>query len=420
MEPTRRWIVPTLGMLVAGGMFVPAPAAAAAGTTYYVDSQRGNDSAAGTSAATAWQSLEAVNGTELKPGDTVRLKRGGSWKGTLTLSGKGTAASRITVEAYGEGAFPKISGRDGNCVEISGSYVRVTGLRASDCRWAGFEISGNLNELDAVRADRNISGVHIMGSRNTVKNSTLTGNNRMSVNDRGGDDDSGAFGVLLNGDDNLVTGNTITGSYAPSRDYRTDGAAVEVYNGDRNRVTHNIAHNNETFAELGAQKGRTATGNVFAHNVVTSSRKRGSFLITRGARHAVGPVKGTVAVHNSVYLPARDTIGWSCHDGCSAAILKLRNNVIVVGGTMGYEDGKGADEGGSVYRGRSIKFKLGPRSIVADPRFRSTRNLRLASGSPAMGRALKLEPAWYGGAALARDLSGRPLPSAPAAGAYQK
>ncbi|GAA3446179.1 right-handed parallel beta-helix repeat-containing protein [Planomonospora venezuelensis] len=406
---------------MAGGMLVPAPAtaAAAAGTVYYVDSQRGNDSATGTSATTAWQSLQAVNGTELKPGDTVRLKRGGSWKGALTLSGKGTAASRITVEAYGEGAAPKIGGRDDECVVVSGSYIRVTGIRASGCRWSGFEISGDRNELDAVHADRNISGVHIMGSHNTVKNSTLTKNNRMSVNDKGGDDDSGAFGVLLNGDDNLITGNTITGSYASSHDYRTDGAAVEVFNGDRNRVTHNTARDNETFVELGAEKGKTSTGNVFAHNVVTSARKRGSFLITRGARHAVGPVKGTIAVHNSVYLPSRDTIGWSCHDGCSPAILKLRNNAIMVGGQVGYEDGKGADEGGSVYYGRSVKFKLGSRSVVAKPGFRSTRDLRLAPGSPALGRGVRLGPAWYGGAALARDLTGKPLPAAPAAGAYQ-
>ncbi|GGS48660.1 hemolysin [Planobispora rosea] len=407
------------GALAPAGNPVPAAGAVTAGTTYYVDSRAGDDSAAGTSVTTAWKSLDPVNAADLKPGDAVRLKRGGSWTGTLTLSGRGTAAAPITVGTYGEGVSPKISGRDGNCVVITGSYVRVIGIRASRCMWSGFEVSGDRNVLDAVQADGNISGVHIMGAHNTVKDSVLTGNDRMSVNTRGGDDDSGAFGVLLNGDDNLITGNLITGSYAASHDYRADGAAVEVYNGDRNRVTHNIARNNETFVELGAQKGKTATGNVFAHNLVTSSRRRAAFLVTRGARHSVGPVKGTVAVHNTVRLPGRDTIGWSCHHGCSPAILKLRNNVIVVGGTAGFEDGKGADEAGSVYQGRR-KFKLGPKSVMADPRFRSAGNMRPGPGSPVFGRGVKLGPSWYGGAALARDLSGRPLPANPAAGAYQQ
>jgi hypothetical protein len=121
-----------------------------------------------------------------------------------------------------------------------------------------------------------------------------------------------------------------------------------------------------------------------------------------------------------VYLPNRDTLGWSCHDGCSPGILKLRNNIIVVGGRIGEEDGKGADDAGGVYQGRSRRFKLGPRSIIADPRFRSREDLHLSPGSPAFGRGLKLDPDWFGGAALARDLSGAPLPATPAAGAYQK
>jgi len=398
---------------------LPGATVASAGTVYYVDSRAGDDSAAGTSASAPWRGLDNVNAATLRPGDIVRLKRGSSWTGPLTLSARGTAAAPILVEPYGRGAAPKISGRDAACVVIPGSYVRVVGVRAGNCQWAGFEVGGNHNELDRVLADRNVTGVQFIGAHNVLRNSVLRDNNRMSVNDEGGDNDSGAFGVLLNGDDNLVTGNTITGSYATSKDYGTDGAAVEVFNGDRNRVTHNVARENKTFVELGARKGRTAEGNVFAHNVVTASRQSTSFLITRGARHVVGPVKGTVAVHNSVYLTARSTLGWACHDGCSPGILKLRNNIIVVGGQVGFEDGKGADEDSGVYKGRSLRFKLGPRSVVADPRFRSRRDLRLLPGSPAFGRGVKLGPTWYGGANLARDLSGDALPGTPAAGAYQ-
>ncbi|NUP00335.1 MAG: hypothetical protein HOV97_10915 [Nonomuraea sp.] len=401
---------------------VPTTAEAQAGTTYYVDSKAGDDGAAGTSADKPWKSLDQVNAADLKPGDTISFKRGSSFTGPLTLTAKGTAARPIVIQAHGAGPLARISGGEGACVLVKGAYWRIGGLRASKCGWAGFELAGHHVELTGVQADGNVAGVWVTpsGSRNTVRDSTLTGNAKMSVNDEGGDNDSGAFGVLLNGDDNLITHNTITGSYAKSKDYGTDGAAVEIFNGDRNRVTHNVSRDNETFTELGAQKGKTATGNVFAFNVVTSSRGRGSFLITRGSGHVVGPVKGTLAVHNSVYLPAKDTIGWSCHDGCAPSILKLRNNVIQVGGEAGWEDGKGADDAGGVYFGRKLTFKLGPKSVRADPRFVSRTDLRLRPGSPALGRALPLTPQWYGGAALGKDIQGRALPAAPDAGAYQR
>ncbi|MFI6813670.1 hypothetical protein ACIBG7_14715 [Nonomuraea sp. NPDC050328] len=394
---------------------VPLSESGTAGTTYFVDSRQGDDNAAGTSAAKPWRSLDKVNTADLKPGDAISFRRGGSWEGALTLAAKGTAARPLVVQAYGEGASPKITG---DCVTVSGDHWRISGLRASNCRWAGFELGGNGNELTGVHADRNIAGVHIIGSRNVVRDSKLIRNDRMSVNTEGGDDDSGAFGVLLNGDDNLITGNTITGSYAKSFDYKSDGAAVEVFNGDRNRVTHNIARDNETFTELGAEKGKTATGNVFAFNVVTSSRARAGFLVTRGPGHVVGPVKGTVAVHNSVNLPGRQTIGWSCHDGCSPTILRLRNNVISVAGQIGYADGKGADEAGNVFSGRTARFRVHRTSVVAKPLFVSATDLRLRDGSPAIGRATRLGAAWYGGPA--RDVLGKELGASPDAGAYQR
>lgn len=400
---------------------VPLGGVAQAATTYYVDSKAGDDAAAGTSATTPWKSLDAVNAADLKPGDTVSFKRGSSFTGPLTLAAKGTAAKPIVVRAHGKGKAPRITGRASACVTITGNHWHVSGLRASQCQWAGFEISGDGNVLSHVEADHNVTGVSIThtGAGNTVRNSKLTDNNRMSVNDKGGDDDSGAFGILLNGDDNFIADNTITGSHAKSHDYGIDGAAIEVFSGNRNRILRNISHNNNTFTELGAKKGDTATGNLFAFNVVTSSLKSGSFLVTRGPGHIVGPVKGTVVVHNSVYMPARKTIGWSCHDGCSPSILKVRNNAISVGGEAGYEDGKGADEAGNVYRARTAKFKLGSRSVMADPRFVSRGDLRLRAGSPARERAVRLTPTWFGGAAFAKDINGKPLPSTPHAGAYQ-
>lgn len=400
------------------------PAERAAVRTYYVDAVGGSDDADGTSPATAWRSLARASRADLGPGDRLLLRRGNRWRGTLRISARGTEERPVIVGGYGVGSRPTIGGRRSDCVVVTGSHVRITELRASGCRWSGFALIGSRNELVGVHADRNIAGVAIApgSSHNVVRASRLADNNRMSVNDRAEGNDSGAFGILINGDHNLVSGNVITGSRARSHDYGFDGAAVEIYNGDRNIVVHNIARDNETFAELGHDPGRTATGNLFAHNVVTSRRRRGAFLVTRGERNrSLGPVLGTVVVHNSVHLPGRDTIGFSCHDGCSGRILRLRNNVIKVGGVAGYADGQGVDDAGGVYIGRRTRFTLGRRSVLADPMFRGTTDLRLRPGSPAIGRGVPLGVAWYGGAAHAHDMTGRAITTTghPDAGAYQ-
>jgi hypothetical protein len=107
----------------------------------------------------------------------------------------------------------------------------------------------------------------------------LTNNNIMNVNTRGtncgtpraanSSDDSGAFGVLLNGNDNELSGNTVSGSSASSFDYGRDGSAFEICNGNRNNIHHNVALDNKAFAEIGKSSG-TADGNTFRYNLARS------------------------------------------------------------------------------------------------------------------------------------------------------
>ena len=111
------------------------------GTTYYVDSQAGDDAADGLAPATAWRSFANVNGTDFRPGDRILLKAGSSWSasgtevareaydyttwssgqpthvsapdGTALLApgGSGTAEAPIILSSYGEGAAPELNGR---------------------------------------------------------------------------------------------------------------------------------------------------------------------------------------------------------------------------------------------------------------------------------------------------------------------
>ena len=76
---------------------------------YYVDSENGNDENAGTAPAAAWKTLRPVNRAEYKPGDRVLFKKGGLWRGTLTLR-SGAEGKELLYSSYGEGAKPRIYG----------------------------------------------------------------------------------------------------------------------------------------------------------------------------------------------------------------------------------------------------------------------------------------------------------------------
>jgi parallel beta-helix repeat protein len=81
-------------------------------TTYYVDAERGNDANRGTSATTAWKSINKVNQEKFLPGDSILLRRGQVWREQFNLQSSGGADQPIIVDAFGEGALPEISGAD--------------------------------------------------------------------------------------------------------------------------------------------------------------------------------------------------------------------------------------------------------------------------------------------------------------------
>ncbi len=80
-------------------------------TNFYVSST-GNDANNGTSPATAWRTLGKVNSSfaSINPGDSILLRRGDLFFGTMVIGKSGTSSARIVVGAYGTGAKPVISG----------------------------------------------------------------------------------------------------------------------------------------------------------------------------------------------------------------------------------------------------------------------------------------------------------------------
>ncbi len=77
--------------------------------TFYVDSEKGDDTAEGLLPADPWRSLERVNKAELVPGNKILFKRGGLWRGRL-FSKRGAPGAPILYGAYGKGVKPILQG----------------------------------------------------------------------------------------------------------------------------------------------------------------------------------------------------------------------------------------------------------------------------------------------------------------------
>ncbi len=375
--------------------------AQAAGVNYYLDCN-GSDGNNGTSQASAWGTLNKVNSFNFQAGDHLLMRKGCSWNGTLTLSESGTASDNIFIEAYGSGELPLIeNGSSGSTsVDISGSYITLDSIftRAiapsteSGCQnqpkghivGVTFESGATNNTLKNSKLTGAYAGVYLKtGSHhNRILSNNLFQNTMMNPLDTASNNDAGAFGVLVWGDDNEIANNNFSGQDACSYDYVRDGSAVEIYGGQRNNIHHNKTTDSDSFTELGNSRSQD---NIYAYNLFYSSLERSIFMVTRGANDGYGPVTGTQAYNNTVYLTGSTSQGFVCYAGCSSNILKLRNNIFYAAGKAGYAD-NAFDNAYNIYYQGQRQFTLGPNDLVVDPQFvnPSGGDFQLKPGSPAI------------------------------------
>jgi hypothetical protein len=427
--------------LWAGQHYLPAVHASTGATVYYVDCLNGNDANDGLSPARAWRKLERVNRATIKPGEQLMFKRGCGWVGPLEASWQGTGAAPIYIGAYGSGADPLIE-KAQYAVVIRGQNLIIQNIHARGaptvrdpgCENQGrgwqigfrFEPGAAYNTLRWVRATGLTHGVKITrdAHHNRIIRSTFRDNTQMFLLDASNpNNDAGANGVVIEGDDNEVAYNEFIGHTACSFDYGRDGSAIEIVGAQRNRIHHNRAHNNVTFVELGDKR---SADNTFAYNLVTADIRMAHFLISEGATGGRGPILRTRAYHNTVYLTDSSSIAVNCDGSCTRDILSLRNNIIWSEGRIGYIDTR-SDEGRNLFWRSDGKPQIffptpsdrDPSSIIADPSFRdrANGNFRLNTNSPAVNKA-GTEAVSLG---YTSDLADTPVPrgAAPDIGAYE-
>jgi parallel beta-helix repeat protein len=100
----------------------------AGATTFYVSPQ-GDDSAAGTSPATAWKTVSKVNNTSLKAGDQVLFQGGASFEGPLVPWGTGKQGKPTVYGSYGTGKATIESTANNVVFFHAASWVTVQNLR---------------------------------------------------------------------------------------------------------------------------------------------------------------------------------------------------------------------------------------------------------------------------------------------------
>lgn len=124
----------------------------AAGTTYYVDSNGGDDSADGLTESTAWKTVGKASDATYSAGDRILFKAGGVFSGFFCARGSGTEESPIVVSSYGDtgkDGFPVLRAEGDNLIMAVNcvSYWDISDINFTAPEGKGLYITANRNNI---------------------------------------------------------------------------------------------------------------------------------------------------------------------------------------------------------------------------------------------------------------------------------
>ncbi|WP_245375770.1 S-layer homology domain-containing protein [Paenibacillus eucommiae] len=132
---------------------VLAPVNSEGHSAYYVSSSTGDDANDGLSAERAWKTLNKINISTFRAGDSILLKSGDAWNEPLVLKGSGSKEYPITVSSYGSGDKPVISWNAPNGGSVVTGYnlshwtikgLAVNILTSSTLSWSNITVGINV------------------------------------------------------------------------------------------------------------------------------------------------------------------------------------------------------------------------------------------------------------------------------------
>jgi hypothetical protein len=132
MKKSTSIILTIVFTLICVSIGIPYTFAGYFGSIYCIDSVGGSDTSVGSSLS-PWASVEPLKNIELKPGDKVLFKCGGTYNCELTLTCSGTKDAPIEISSYGNGAKPVLTTQNNtevlrlfDCSYISLSNLEIT------------------------------------------------------------------------------------------------------------------------------------------------------------------------------------------------------------------------------------------------------------------------------------------------------
>ena len=225
----------------------------------------------GTSAATAWKSLAKVTAATFAPGTqgaaapgAARSARASRWPSRAGPARR--SPSRRTGREPDRSSPAAAPGAPASCCPAPTSSW--TASPRTGAATAASASAATTTRSGTRRVSGHATGIYVKAGSDygTYTANTLVDNNIENVNTPSpGGDDSGAFGFLIHGDHNLFSRNTVQGSIARSYDWVWDGGAFEIYDGDYNTITRNLAIDNNNFSELGHSKKQSSVDRERVH-----------------------------------------------------------------------------------------------------------------------------------------------------------
>jgi len=350
-----------LVLLLTGSCRAQHPVADRHSTTYFIDSQQGNDASGGTSESTAWKSLGNIKQGVLLPGDSIRFKRGSAFTGPLYIYDAGEQDHPIVLTDYGSPSLPAPSftnpvfalGNYGNCIRVKGSFVIVENLyfhhtsayvRGSYTPSSGWDVT--VWEMGAIYIDKEaqhcivrnneiedcVVGIKSYGKYAQIRNNYIHDCNRV-LKEWGW----GPLGIWLGGDDQEACYNRVFNYSATDPRINwgpdgvgggVDGGAFEIDDARYPKYNISIHHNytrdcqgflEVTWTDIG--QNPTYKGFSIHHNV--SDDYQQFIAMWRGAQ--------CVIENNTIIRRKKNVNDWGVFNITQDnSQNRIRNNIIVV------------------------------------------------------------------------------------------
>ena len=275
--------------------------------TYYVSSSEGDDRWAGSSSASAWQTLARLGGVSLQAGDTVLLKRGDAWEELLLLNRlRGTPARPIVVAAYGSGAKPRLQPQHADqVIHIQHSHhVQVQELHIlAPAGKKGIRIAGDARfvQVSHCRVEGHADG----SSRHGIVYAATSGGQRPTYPVVEHNEVSYFYEAIIGGG-GVNQGGRVAHNYVHSATPTNSSDLIRAIGGDFEGLS--IAHNHLTGWYDDAIDLYTGSNVVVEHNRVHTPAKRilgsGNGIKLGGITNQVAKAPtsyGNVARYNVIY-----------------------------------------------------------------------------------------------------------------------